>query len=69
MLLHKNYNDQNIYDAVKKAIEVNVSGSDAVFQILMNSLKKSPKPFAPLKNWGIVSTPDVSVYDETGDAI
>jgi len=66
LLLHKEYNDQNIYDAVKKAIEVNVSDSNAVLQILTNSLEKPTKSFAPLTNWEIVPAPDITVYNEIG---
>jgi transposase len=69
LLFHKKYNDQNVHDAVKKAITVNVSDSDAVFQILTNSLEKPTKSFTPLPNWGIVPTPDIAVYNEIGGAI
>jgi hypothetical protein len=69
LLLHKEYNDQDIHNAVKKAIEVNVSDSDAVFQILTNSLDKSTKAFSPLTNWETFPTPDISVYNEIGGAI
>ena len=69
LLLHKKYNDQNIYNAVKKALAANVSDSDAVFQILINSLEKPTKSFTSLTNWEIVPTPDVSVYNKIGGVI
>jgi len=69
LLLHKDYNDQNVHNAVKKAIEVNVSDSNAVFQILTNSLKKPTKSVVSLTNWDLVPTPDIAVYNEIGGAI
>ncbi len=69
LLLHKDYDEQNIHNAVKKAITVNVSDSKAVLQILINSLEKPTKSFTPLRNWEIVSTPDIEVYNEIGGAI
>jgi hypothetical protein len=68
-LLHKKYKDQNVHNAIKKALAVNVSDSDAVLQILTNSLEQPPKSFTPLTNWEIVPTPDISVYNEIGGAI
>jgi len=69
LLLHKEYNEQNVHDAVKKAITVNVSDSNAVLQILTNSLEKSTKSFTPLPNWEVVPTPDIAVYNEIGGVI
>jgi hypothetical protein len=69
LLFHKEYNDQDIHNAVKKAIEINVSDSNAVLQILTNSLEKPTKSFTPLTNWELVPTPDISVYNEIGGAI
>ncbi|MBW1745629.1 MAG: IS21 family transposase [Deltaproteobacteria bacterium] len=69
LLFHKKYNEQNVHNAVKKAITVNVSDSDAVLQILTNSLEKPTKSFTSLANWEIVPTPDIAVYNEIGGAI
>jgi len=68
LLLHKKYNTQDIQAAIEKALRANVSCSNAVFQILINSLEK-PIPFSSLPNWEILPTPDVSVYNQIGGAI
>ena len=68
LLLHKKYNAQDIQTAIEKALKANVSCSNAVFQILMNSLEK-PTSFSRLPNWEILPPPDVSVYNQIGGAI
>ncbi|MCP3941102.1 MAG: IS21 family transposase [Desulfobacteraceae bacterium] len=68
LLLHKKYNNQDIQAAIEKALRSNVSCSDAVFQILINSLEQPP-PFSSLPNWEILPTPDVSVYSQIGGAV
>ena len=69
LLLHKNYNTQDIDNAIKKALRSNVSCSDAVIQILMNSLNKPINIFTSLPNWDILPTPDVTVYSQIGGAL
>jgi hypothetical protein len=68
LLLHKKYNPKDIQAAIENALKANVSCSNAVFQILMNSLEQ-PTSFSSLPNWGILPTPDVSVYSQIGGAI
>jgi len=68
LLLHKKYNAQDIQAAIEKALKANVSCSNAVFQILINSLKQ-PTSFSSLPNWEILPIPDVSVYSQIGGAI
>ncbi|MBU8847938.1 MAG: IS21 family transposase, partial [Desulfobacterales bacterium] len=68
LLLHKKYNPQDIRAVIEKALKANVSCSNAVFQILMNSLEQ-PTSFSNLPNWGTLPTPDVSVYSQIGGAI
>lgn len=69
LLLHKDYNAQDIHHAIKKALRTNVSCSDAVIQILMNSLKKPINVFTSLPNWEILPAPDVTVYSQIGGAL
>ena len=68
LLLHKKYNTQDIQTAIEKALKANVSCSDAVFQILINSLEQ-PTSFSSLPSWGILPIPDVSVYSQIGGAL
>jgi len=68
LLLHKDHNVQNIHNAIKKAVRTNVSCSDAVIQILMDSIK-TPNIFTSLPNWEILPTPDVTVYSQIGGAL
>jgi len=68
LLLHKKYNTQDIQAAIEKALKANVSCSDAVFQILINSLEQ-PTSFGSLPNWEILPTPDVSVYSQIGGTV
>ena len=68
LLLHKKYNAQDIQAAIERALKANVSCSNAVFQILMNSLEQ-PTSFSSLPNWEILPTPDVSVYSQIGGAV
>jgi len=68
LLLHKKYNPKDIQVAIENALKANVSCSNAVFQILMNSLEQ-PISFSSLPNWRILPTPDVSVYSQIGGAI
>ncbi len=68
LLLHKEHNDHDIDTTIKKALKANVSCSDAVFQILKNSLEK-PIPISSLPNWEILPSPDVSVYSQIGGVI
>ena len=69
VLLHKEHNAQEIDTAIKKALRANVSCSDAVFQILTNSLEEPVISFNSLPNWEILPTPDVSVYSQIGSAV
>jgi len=68
LLLHKKYGTQDIQSAIKQALKMNVSCSDAVVQILINTLEE-PAFFNCLPNWEILPTPDVSVYSQIGGAI
>ncbi len=63
LLLHKKYNVQDIQAAIERALKANVSCSNAVFQILINSLEQ-PTSFSSLPNWGILPTPDIIVYSQ-----
>ena len=68
LLLHKKHNSQDIQTAIKKALQANVSCSNAVFQILKNLLEK-PISFSSLPNWEILPTPDVSIYSQIGGSV
>ncbi len=68
LLLHKDHNAQDIHTAINKAVRTNVSCSDAVLQIL-NSSKKPDNIFTSLPNWGILPTPDVTVYSQIGGVL
>jgi transposase len=68
LLLHKKYNAQDIQIAIEKALKANVSCSNAVFQILINLLDQ-PTSFSSLPNWGILPTPDISVYSQIGSVL
>jgi len=68
LLFHKKYDTPDIQAAIEKALKANVSCSDAVFQIMINSLEK-PTPFSSLPNWEILPTPDISVYSQIGGAL
>jgi len=68
LLLHKKYNSQDIQIAIKKALQANVSCSNAVFQILKNLLEK-PISFSGLPNREVLPSPDVSVYSRIGGVV
>ncbi len=63
LLLHKEYKAHIVQIAIKKALRANVSCSDAVLQILMNSLEES-KSFNCLPSWNVLPAPDISIYDK-----
>lgn len=66
LLLHKEHNDQDIDAAIKKALKANVSCSDAVLQILKNSLEGPVLVAKSLPNWERLPAPDISVYSKIG---
>ncbi|MCP4673165.1 MAG: IS21 family transposase [Desulfobacula sp.] len=69
LFLHKDYRAQDIHCAVKKALKANISCSDGVFQILINSLTTTAVSFDSLSDWEILPPPDISVYSQIGGVI
>jgi transposase len=68
LMLYKDYKAHNIEHAVDKALKANVSSSQAVEHILLNTTGQSVL-FSPLDNWQSLPPPDISVYRQVGGEI
>lgn len=69
LMLYKDHDAGDIESAVEKALSANVSSSQAVKHILINSQKQTEPSFAALKNWQTLPPPDVSIYHQIGGGI
>ncbi|MFV9646254.1 MAG: IS21 family transposase [Desulfobacterales bacterium] len=69
LMLYKDHDAGDIESAVEKALSANVSSSQAVKYILINSQKQTEPSFAALKNWQTLPPPDVSIYHQIGGGI
>ena len=65
LMLYKDHKADDIEHAVEKALEANVSSSQAVEHILVNTNGQYPS-FSALDNWQTLPPPDVSVYRQIG---
>lgn len=68
LMLYKDYKAEDIARAVDKALKANVSSSQAVEHILLNT-NGQPASFSALDNWQTLPPPDVSVYRQIGGEI
>jgi len=69
LMLYKDHDAGDIELAVEQALSANVSCSQAVEHILINSQDQSNPSFDALKNWQTLPPPDVTVYQQIGGVI
>jgi len=69
LMLYKDHDAVDIESAVGKALSANVSSSQAVKHILINSKGQKLQPFTALEDWQTFPPPDVTVYHQIGGAI
>jgi len=67
-MLYKDHKAEDIEHAVETALKANVSSSQAIEHILLNTNSQSPS-FSALDNWQTLPPPDVSVYSQIGGEI
>ena len=68
LMLYKDHDGSEIEAAIEKALVANTGSSDAVKHILLTADGKASQ-FGSLDDWHRFSPPDVSVYQQIGDAI
>lgn len=68
LMLYKDHKADDIKHAVETALKANVSSSQAVEHILLNTNSQSAL-FSALDNWQTLPPPDVSVYSQIGGEI
>ena len=69
LMLYKDHDAGDIESAVGKALSANVSSSQAVKHILINSKEQSLQSFTALEDWQTFPPPDVTVYHQVGGVI
>jgi len=68
LMLYKDHKAEDIEHAVEQALKANISSSQAVEHILLNTNSQSAS-FSALDNWQTLPPPDVSVYSQIGGEI
>jgi hypothetical protein len=69
LMFYQDYAADTMEVAVEKALQSNISCSDAVKQILISQQKSRESQFDSLPTWETLPPADTSVYEQIGGAV
>jgi len=69
LMLYREHDATDVIRAVEKALEANVSSSEAVIHLLKAGKEKDENPIKPLNNWLRLPPADVTLYNQIGGGV